>query len=333
MSASRPSRDHRRRSYRPPVRRSDQLLPGRRSASRPRTGRICGAPRVAHGFMVAGAGSDALLEDFQPEIQRAWMSTTLAEFRKAFDTIVEKHGWEFNGMPGWRSSIIYDTNLSTAYSAGRYAQLTDPEVRRAFPIGCMSTATASGPGRSTWRGTGWCCGPTTRSRRRTIRRMAGGVPAASRRWERPGWRGWASRGRTPPPGKNAALAQIRDWRRAPGSGGDRPWVRLQPRPGVAARRPDFLPSRALTIGRTAQRRRCRSRRVAGISRRRYEHPAWRPTDGEADAAGHDRLSAGMLRLWPRARGGFQGRRRRRRVLQGAARQPGDQSETAAPPAN
>lgn len=92
--------------------------------------------RTAHSraFMVAGAATDALLQDFQDAIQQALdQGTTLEAFRKQFDDIVEKHGWAYNGTPGWRSRIIYETNLSTAYSAGRYAQLNDPDVRQAFP--------------------------------------------------------------------------------------------------------------------------------------------------------------------------------------------------------
>lgn len=89
----------------------------------------------SRSFMVAGAASDALLSDFQREIQRAVEGgVTLGDFRKSFDTIVAKHGWAHTGTPGWRASIIYETNLSTAHSAGRYAQQTDPDVQKVFPF-------------------------------------------------------------------------------------------------------------------------------------------------------------------------------------------------------
>lgn len=49
--------------------------------------------------------------------------STLEDFRRDFDRIVATHGWDYNGGRNWRSRVIYDTNLSTSYAAGRWQQL------------------------------------------------------------------------------------------------------------------------------------------------------------------------------------------------------------------
>lgn len=85
-------------------------------------------------FMVAGANSQALVDDFQAAIVKAAeQGLSLEDFRADFDDIVKRHGWEYNGTRGWRSRIIFETNLSAAYAAGRYAQMSDPDTIAAFP--------------------------------------------------------------------------------------------------------------------------------------------------------------------------------------------------------
>jgi len=81
-----------------------------------------------HAFVVAGANRMALVEDFQTSVQQAIENgTTLKAFRKDFDNIVAGHGWEYNGARGWRSRVIYETNIRSSYQAGRYTQLQQME--------------------------------------------------------------------------------------------------------------------------------------------------------------------------------------------------------------
>lgn len=88
----------------------------------------------AKSFTVAGATTRDLVADFRAEVTKAIeKGTSLQEFRKSFDDIVSRHGWEHTGTPGWRARIIYETNLGMAYAAGRYQQMTEPETLAAFP--------------------------------------------------------------------------------------------------------------------------------------------------------------------------------------------------------
>ena len=87
-----------------------------------------------HGFMVAGANTRALTEDFFNAILKAESEgETLKQFQARFDEIVEKHGWDYKGQRGWRSKLIYETNLRQAYNAGREAQHQEPAFKKANP--------------------------------------------------------------------------------------------------------------------------------------------------------------------------------------------------------
>ncbi|NTZ82367.1 hypothetical protein FCJ61_04875 [Burkholderia metallica] len=87
----------------------------------------------SHAFVVAGAAHDALVEDFYNAIRQAQeKGTGYPEFRAQFDAIVAKHGWAYNGSPGWRSKVIYDTNIRQSYNAGRYKQMMAVKHLRPF---------------------------------------------------------------------------------------------------------------------------------------------------------------------------------------------------------
>jgi uncharacterized protein with gpF-like domain len=90
-------------------------------------------------FTVAGALQADLLADLRAAVDHAITEgDTLETFQKDFDTIVATQGW--TGWTGegtaageaWRTKVIYDTNLFTSYSAGRYRQLQAVKATRPY---------------------------------------------------------------------------------------------------------------------------------------------------------------------------------------------------------
>jgi hypothetical protein len=142
-------------------------------------------------FSVAGAAGEALLQDFRREVDRAIAEgRPYGEFRAAFDEIVRRHGWSHTGTADRRARVIYHTNLAMAFSAGRYAQMSDPYVLALHPYWQYRHSGAKHPRldhlkwdgtvlraddpfwRVAWPPNGWGCGcyvsPVTR---RAVRRM------------------------------------------------------------------------------------------------------------------------------------------------------------------
>ena len=94
-----------------------------------------------HAWVVASAMQADLLNDLHEAVLKAINEGLgIAEFRRDFRDIVARNGWE--GWTGadsqagrtWRTRVIYQTNLTTSYSAGRWAQLNDPELLKVRPF-------------------------------------------------------------------------------------------------------------------------------------------------------------------------------------------------------
>jgi hypothetical protein len=81
-------------------------------------------------FVIAGATKADLLADLASAVEKSIAhGGTLEQFRADFRGIVEArgwHGWTGEGTAkgeAWRTRIIYKTNMSASYAAGRFAQL------------------------------------------------------------------------------------------------------------------------------------------------------------------------------------------------------------------
>lgn len=108
----------------------------------------------AVAFTVAGAMQAELLADLRGAVDKALAGGgTLAEFRAEFDAIVKRHGWSHKGSPGWRSRVIFETNLRTAYAAGIWEQAHRTKLDRPYLryVAVMDKRTR--PQHEAWHGT------------------------------------------------------------------------------------------------------------------------------------------------------------------------------------
>jgi SPP1 gp7 family putative phage head morphogenesis protein len=90
-------------------------------------------PVHAKVFTVAGATSTDLVRDMHAAVTDAVTNgKTLSQFRKDFDRIVQEHGWTYKGKRGWRSAVIFNTNMRSAHMAGRWKQLIANQANRPY---------------------------------------------------------------------------------------------------------------------------------------------------------------------------------------------------------
>lgn len=86
-----------------------------------------------YAFVVAGANRNDIVADFRKAVDKAINDgTTLETFRKDFDSIVSKYGWNYTGGRNWRSRTIYDTNLYSSFQAGRFEQQQSAKELRPY---------------------------------------------------------------------------------------------------------------------------------------------------------------------------------------------------------
>ncbi len=108
----------------------------------------------ARAFVIAGATSEALLADFHEAVTAAIAEgKTLADFRKDFDRIVAAHGWTHKGSAGWRSKVIYQTNMRMAWSAGRWAEAQRVKADRPYLRYVAVLDARTRPQHREWNGT------------------------------------------------------------------------------------------------------------------------------------------------------------------------------------
>jgi len=108
----------------------------------------------ARAFVVAGAVKAELVADFHQAIVKAIeQGTTLDEFREDFDRIVATHGWSYNGGRGWRSAVIYNTNLRMARAAGRWQQIERLKDKRPYLRYVAVKDSRTRPEHAGWHGT------------------------------------------------------------------------------------------------------------------------------------------------------------------------------------
>ena len=85
-------------------------------------------------FTVAGVAQLDVIQDVHTALEKALIEgTTLEQFKKDLGTKL-RNAWAGSvNKPGHRLETIFRTNVQSAYAAGRWKQLTDPDVLAVYP--------------------------------------------------------------------------------------------------------------------------------------------------------------------------------------------------------
>lgn len=93
----------------------------------------------ARAFTVSGYTAAEILERFLQELEAAVEEGTTREaFREKMNGFLEAAGYE--GINPWKADVVFRTNLQTAYNAGHYKAMTEPEVKKRRPYWQYQTA-------------------------------------------------------------------------------------------------------------------------------------------------------------------------------------------------
>ena len=93
----------------------------------------------AKSFMVSGYEALTVLQQFSDKLAEAVeQGKTGRDFLEEMNTFLEDGGYEL--LNPWRSDVIFRTNVQTAYNAGHYQSMTQPETLRLLPYWQYKTA-------------------------------------------------------------------------------------------------------------------------------------------------------------------------------------------------
>ena len=106
----------------------------------------------ALAFTVSGYTEAQIIKKFYDELLDALENgTTMEQFRQSMSGFLERQGYE--GLTPFQADNIFRTNIQTAYQAGHYEQMTDPDVMRLRPYWQYDAVNDSHTARRTWQWT------------------------------------------------------------------------------------------------------------------------------------------------------------------------------------